>query len=116
VTFAGGAVENFVLPCPSVPIRLDIEELVVSLGKLQRQPFAEKAFSNLNTSRENIEKLLRIKGLITKHWHVWESYFASLPQSEDDPRYPLVITSAVLQKLVRKYMGDVQVILFMYVQ
>ncbi len=108
--------EEFVLPCPSVPIRLDREELVVSLGKLQRQPFAEKAFSNLNTSRENIEKLLRMKGLITKHWHVWESYFADLPQSEDDLRYPLVITSAALQKLVRENMGDVQVIQILCVQ
>ncbi len=98
-----------------MPIRLDKDELLVSLGKLQRQPFAEKAFSNLNTSRENIQKLLQVKGLIAKYWHVWESYFASLPQSEDDPRYPMTVTSAALQKLVREYMGDVQVILLLCV-
>jgi hypothetical protein len=37
VTFAGGAVEEFMLPCPSVPVSMDKAELLDGLENLNRQ-------------------------------------------------------------------------------
>lgn len=114
VKFAGGASQEFELPCPSIPIQLDREELVEELAKLQRQTFSEKGFKQLETGKQNVRRLLEMKGYWPSYGFIWDQFFADLPQDDNDSRYPKLVSKSALKELAENYKGDVQVTIDCY--
>ena len=110
VKFAGGGSQVFILPCDAIRITLNCDDLFRGLTTmLQRHPFLEKAFRCFAEAKEKIKKLLELRRVTDQYWPEWEAFFESLPQSEEDPRYPLAITTSALLSLMNHFMGAVQV-------
>lgn len=111
VTFAGGAVEHFVLPCPSIPVHLDRDKLLASLPLLKRQLFPDAGIEKIAASRYHVQRLFQFKNLADRFGPDWNEFFDALPKSDTDSRYPVLAQSAGLQSLVKNYLGRIQVCL-----
>lgn len=109
VTFAGGAMEHFVLPCPSVPVHINKECLMASLSKLRRQKFNEDAFKNLAKSRFHINRLLEMKNLTFLFGPSWDLFYKNLPESESDDRFPLLAPKSLLSLWAEDNKREIQV-------
>jgi len=109
VTFAGGATESFTLRCPSLPVQLDRDILIADLQRIERQPFSPIFFQDIAVVRHKVRTLLQLKSLTHNYGAAWEDFFLSLPQSQDDERFPLFVPSCALIKLFNSYFGEIQV-------
>ena len=105
VRFAGGMVEEFTLPCPSIPVTMTRDVLVEGLREMPRQVFTEKGLKQLATGKDNVFKLLKMKGYWSTYGFIWEQFFLDLPQSDDDIRYPKIAEKVALRHLFNKFGG-----------
>lgn len=102
VLFAGGVTEEFTKPCPSIPISINKEAVIEGLKKLPRQTFTEKGLKQLEKGKDNVYKLLRMKGCWSTYGFIWEQFFRDLPQSDDDDRFPKLAIKVQLRDLLGK--------------
>jgi len=109
VMFARGMTEEFILPCPSIPVSLVKATLVEGLKELPRQKFSAKGMKQLANGKDNVYKLLQMKGHWPTYGFVWEQFFNALPQSDDDERFPVIAKNVALKDLVKLFQKDVQV-------
>lgn len=82
--------------------------------KLNRQVFANGGFEKIATAAANIRTLLEIKEMTARVGPVWDQFFAELPQSNSDTRFPMLTQNASLKTLAQLYKGPIQVI-FTYI-
>lgn len=109
VRFEGGAVEEFVLPCPPILLNLGRDQLIQELKHIHRQVFTENGFKGLQKGKDKVYELLRCRAYMDTFGGVWDDFFNDLPHSNDDPRYPLETDKCMLRSLLKRYMADVQV-------
>jgi hypothetical protein len=115
VRFASGHTEEFVKPSSGLPVSLNRNDVISKLNAgIERQPFHEKFFSQLEERRTNVLKLLQIRGTIGDNLKSWERIFSSvLPQQSDDVKFKKDKDyENGLNSLFSKYLAEVQVNFF----
>ncbi len=109
VKFGGGEVKNFTLSCPAIPIVLHQVDLLASLNKIQRQEFTEAGINQLKSGQEQVERLLTMKGYWGTYGDKWTEFFSSMPQSDNDPRFPKLAQKSFLKELALQFKTDIKV-------
>jgi hypothetical protein len=104
VQYVGGAVMDHIVACPSLPFALSRDSVIDRVRLSTRQTMHKKRLTKLPVIRRNIESVLRHR-LELDCMSSWNSFFDSLPKSEDVPHSSYI---NVLEEISVKYGGVIQ--------